>query len=113
MIRIIVNKENVVLTTGEICEYGYWDDEPDIKKWKISDYSYVINPEYSTAYTVDELPADYVPNKYLFINGEFVKNPDWVEPPKSNEERIAELENDIKNVWDEIAQAIEEGVNEV
>lgn len=38
------------------------------------------------------LPRDYVDFKYLFINGEFVRNPEWVEPEEPVESRLERIE---------------------
>ena len=34
------------------------------------------------------IPEDYVSGKYFYIDGEFVPNPDWQEPPLPTEEQV-------------------------
>lgn len=104
--KVLCDDNGHIVGVGPICEFGYWEDEPDRQKWKIDDYLYAIDFGY-TAYEVEDIPKDW--HKYLYINGEFVKNPDYVEPPKTDAERIADLEAQL----DAIANAIVEGVNDV
>lgn len=95
-------------------------DEP-FEKWKLEDEEgnlmyYAIDNGYTLVENVEH-PDDYIDGKYYYENGEFVLNEEW-QPYKSTEERIAELERQLANlngdaVWDEMAVAIEEGVNQV
>ena len=99
--------------------FGVFDEE--IEKWRLADEEdkllyYMIDWEYALIEDV-ELPADYEDGKYFFENGQFVLNEEW-KPYVSTEERIAELERQLAElngdaVWDEMAVAIEEGVNAV
>lgn len=112
-------KGNVVIAFAPNIEFGIYNE--DFEKWKLSDEEgelmfYVLDNEYTLVEGV-EIPEEYVDGKYFYENGEFVLNEDW-QPYKSPEERIAELERQLANlngdaVWDEMAVAIEEGVNEV
>lgn len=101
-------------------------DEPDLLKWG----QWNENGEFEhlcfidNNYTVDivncELPEDFNTGKYLWINGEFVEDPDWVEPPLPIEqqveilnENVSELNDDteiISECLDEVAVEIEEQV---
>ncbi|MFL2090080.1 DUF2977 domain-containing protein [Leuconostoc mesenteroides] len=58
------------------------------------------NPDYDTAVDVDKLPEDFfdnfVPEYYLFVNGNVVTNPNYVQPaipsePKTVGEMISDL----------------------
>lgn len=116
--KLLVSDKSIVEAAPNI-EFGIYDE--DIEKWKLSDEEgnliyYAIDNGYTLVEGV-ELPSDYESGKYYYENGEFVLNEEW-QPFKSTEERIAELERQLANlngdaVWDEMAVAIEEGVNQV
>lgn len=116
---ILVNGKVIAAHSPKI-QFGVFD-EP-IEKWALLNedrdvWMYLIDHDYTLVEDV-ELPEDYVDGKYFFVDGEFVLNEDWQPPLPSAEERIAELERQLANlsgdtVWDEMAIAIEEGVNEV
>lgn len=116
--QILVSGNNIVGYAPNIT-FGVFD-EP-FEKWRLADGEdkllyYMIDWDFTLIENV-ELPKDYEDGKYLFENGEFVFNEEWI-PYVSTEERIAELERQLANlngdaVWDEMAAAIEEGVNEV
>lgn len=109
----------VIIAYASKIEFGVYDE--DFEKWALYDSEgnvicYVIDKEYSVIENV-ELPADFTDGKYFYENGEFVLNEDW-KPYVSIEEKVAMLEEQLANlngdaVWDEMAAAIEEGVNEV
>lgn len=113
-------KGNDIIAFAPNIEFGVYDE--DFEKWKLSDEEgnlmfYAIDYGYTVADNVD-IPSDYVYGKYLYEDGEFVLNEDWQPPLPSTEERLAQLEEQLANlngdaVWDEMAVAIEEGVNQV
>lgn len=46
---------------------------------------------------VTAVPNEVVPGKYCYnVDNGFYENPDYVEPPKTPEERIAELESIVR-----------------
>ena len=118
---LLIYEKNIYTVAPKI-EFGVYD-EP-IEKWAMFDENgkvmwYAIDHNFTLVEDV-ELPSDYEDGKYFYENGEFVLNEDWKPfvPEQSMEERIAELEKQLENlngdaVWDEMALAIEEGVNEV
>ena len=116
---MILVQGNRVVASAESITYGVFD-EP-IEKWALLDANgnvimYFIDNGFTLVENV-ELPSDFEVGKYFYENGEFVANEDWG-TDVSVEERIAELERQIATlngdaVWDEMAAAIEEGVNEV
>lgn len=120
--QILVDRSNYVVAYAPIIEFGVYD-EP-IEKWGMFDEEgrilyYAIDNFFTLVKDVT-LPNDYEDGKYFYENGEFVLNEDWKPfvPEQSMEERIAELEKQLANlngdsVWDEMALAIEEGVNDV
>lgn len=113
-------KGSVIIAYAPNIEFGVYD-EP-IEKWKLADefgktMYYMIDNDFALVEDV-ELPSDYEDGKFLFEDGQFVENPEWEPPLPSAEERIAELEKKVAElggdaVWDEMAVAIEEGVNAV
>lgn len=113
-------KENIIIAYAPKIEFGVYD-EP-FEKWRLADefdktMYYMIDSNFILVEGV-ELPADYEEGKYFFEDGQFVLNEEWCPPLPSTEERIAELEKQIAElngeaVWDEMANAITEGVNEV
>jgi len=112
-------KENIIIAYAPKIEFGVYD-EP-FEKWRLTDefdktMYYMIDNDFTLVEGV-ELPSDYEEGKYFFEDGQFVLNKDW-KPYVSTEDRIAELEKQIAElsgdaVWDEMAVAIEEGVNAV
>lgn len=112
-------KENFIVIYAENIEWGLYHEPFEL--WKATDEKgelvcYAIDDDYTLVENV-ELPSDYEVGKYFFIDGEFVLNEDWqkfipIEEKVANLERqLASLNGDA--VWDEMANAIEEGVNEV
>lgn len=98
--KILVNG-NTIVTYGEEITFGVFD-EP-IEKWLIKRdgfVEYYIDNNYTVVDNVT-IPEDYEGGKYLFKNGEFVLNEGW-KPYKSQEERIAELEETIKTQQENI-----------
>ena len=119
--QLLLDGKNIYAYAPKIA-FGVYD-EP-IEKWGLFDENgdvmyYVIDHDFTFVENV-ELPSDYEDGKYFYENGQFVLNEEWhpYVPLPSNEERIAELERQLANlngdaVWDEMAVAIEEGVNQV
>jgi hypothetical protein len=104
--RLLVDENgNVIASAEESITFGLFENDPN-HKWALDGgkKGYVIDGNVMATdiadtvykvYEVDAVPEDYWCGKLLFVDGEFVENPNWVEPPeppKSNEERIAELE---------------------
>lgn len=120
--QILVDRSNYVVAYAPIIEFGVYD-EP-IEKWGLFDEDgnilyYVINHNFTLVEDAT-LPEDFEYGKYFYENSEFVLNEEWEPyvPEASVEERIAQIEEQIASlsgdgVWDEMALAIEEGVNDV
>lgn len=114
----ILVKGNTIYAIAENISYGKYEDE---EKWRLADANdnilyYMIDYGFTLVEDV-EIPSDYEDSKYFYENGEFVLNKEWKQY-KSPEERIAELEAEVARlkseaVWDQMAEAIQEGVNEV
>lgn len=118
--KILVAIDNSILgIADESIEFGLYENDPN-HKWALDNgrNGYVIDGNVMATdvadtvykiYEVDAVPEDYWSGKMLFTDGKFVENPNWVAPPKSDAERIAELEAQINAM----ASAITEGVNAV
>lgn len=116
--KILLNGKQIVAEAENI-SFGIYD-EP-IEKWRIADAEdkvmyYILDNGFELVEDVT-IPEDYESGKYFYENGEFILNEEW-KPYVSPEDRISALEKQIANlngeaVWDEMAVAIEEGVNEV
>ena len=106
---------NIIVAAAPKILYGVFDEA--FEKWALFDEEdnvlmYYIDYSFSKVEDV-ELPSDYADGKYFFVDGEFVLNEEWQPPLPPAEVRIAELERQLASMWDEMAVAIEEGVNEV
>lgn len=127
--KILVSSEGFVVASASGFAFGPWEERDTqngvvVHKWKAEDADggtrmYYIDenrgaidgstaPSY-TIHEVAEVPEGARCGKLLYIDGAFVANPDYEEPPKSDSERIADLEAQL----DAMADAIMEGVNEV
>lgn len=112
-------KDNIIIVAAPNISFGVFDDA--IEKWRIADEEdnlmcYWIDGGFQLVENV-ELPVDYESGKYFYESGQFILDENW-EPYVSPEDRIAELEKKVAElngdaIWDEMAIAIEEGVNEV
>lgn len=87
---VVVHKWKVEDENGNIL--GYWLDE---------NQKSIDGSEEPTlkVYEVDEVPDDWNTGKYLFVDGEFVENPNYTEPPKPIEARVTDNENDIGTLY--------------
>lgn len=114
--KILVNTNNEVFAYAPRIEYGFYEE--DCYKWCMSDdekiFMYVIDFNSQAiseeecmfkSYSVDEVPENFEPYKYLFVDSKFIENPNWVEPPKSDAERIAELETIVAEQKLQLQQA--------
>lgn len=103
--HILTTDSGVVLDYGVSIEFGIWD-EPNLEKWKIvkDEFFYYFIDNNFKVFTVDEIPDDFADSKYKYSEEEgFTLNPNY-STSSSDEE---------PDVWDEMASAITEGVNEV
>ena len=118
--KILVASNGMLVAPAYSFEFGAWEEKDvlngvTVHKWKGEDDNgniimYAIDenrgaidgtqPPAFSAYEVDTIPDGATVGKYLYIDGEFVENPDWVEPPKSDTERIAELEGETATLYE-------------
>lgn len=110
--KTLVSTAGYIVYSADSFSFGPWEaadtlNGVTVHKWKAEDtngnlLSYMIDENRAAidgsaepAYQIVEIesyPEDYVYGKYLYIDGAFVENPEWVEPEPTAEERIAELE---------------------
>lgn len=86
----ILVKEKRIVAAAEKISYGIYDE--DFYKWRLADSSnellyYVIDNDFLLIEDVT-LPEDYEEGKYIYENGSFEKNEDYV-PYESLEEQLA------------------------
>ena len=100
--KALKDENNFLLFEADNILYGKLDaSEPDVDKWGMYDGEgnillYAIDNNYSVVeFNPADKPEDYVEGKYFYINGEFILNPDWVEPPLPIEDRVTQLQEDI------------------
>ena len=64
----ILTNENVVFAFGESIEKGVWDNDLSMETYRIKNeevYHYAVISNF-VLYEVEELPADFEPNKYCY-----------------------------------------------
>lgn len=121
--KILVASNGIVVMSAHNFAFGEWEERDTINgvivhKWKAEDENgntmmylidenqksiYGIEQPVFTVHEVDEIPEGAEQGKYLFVDGAFVENPDWVAPPKTDAERIAELEAQNITLGEQIA----------
>lgn len=101
-------------------EFGVFD-EP-IEKWAAYDENdnviiYVMPFDEMTVVEIKaDIPEDYDSSKYLYIDDEFVLNPEWVEPPMPVEIVVKGLSEEVdlhSECLDEVAEIIVEDESEI
>lgn len=107
--KLLLDERDKIVAISNYIEYGVWGNVGDISSWKIGNNSYMMG-EFYTVKEVDEVPIYIKEGKYFYINGEYILDEDI---PNEYKERIETIEKEVKTIWDDIAIAIEEGVNEV
>lgn len=87
------------------------DDERNILGFYIDSNKLALDGNDEPAFQVFEVeafPDDYVSGKYLFIDDEFVENPDYVEPEPTPEEKIAVQEAKIAELEEVVTLLIDD-----
>lgn len=104
--QILTTNSGVVLDHGVSIEFGVWD-EPNFEKWKITKdefFYYYVDCNFKV-FTVNSVPNDFRDSKYIYSEEEgFTLNPNY---------NTSSDEDNNSTVWDEMAAAIQEGVNEI
>ena len=100
-IKALRDQNNFLIFEAPEIRFGKLDEyEPDQDKWGLYDENgnimlYAIDNDFEVVeFDPADKPEDYVSGKYFFIDGEFVLNPDWQEPPLPIEEQVQYLAGD-------------------
>lgn len=95
--ELLVKSTEIVCIADHI-DFGIFD-EPDVEKWAMYDENnnvlyYAIDGGFEKVTYDGEVPEDiYTYGKYIYNNGEVVLNPNYVEPPKPEVERLDDIES--------------------
>ena len=85
-----LDEHDIDSQTGEPIEkWGMYNEDGNVLLYAIDNNFEVV--EFDPA----DKPEDYVPYKYYFIDGQFVLNEDYVEPPLPTEEQVRINTEDI------------------
>ena len=103
--KILYNKiDGRIMVIAHRLEYGIFD-EPDVEKWAVYNEDDVFQNVFylgrdliSSDISAENIPEDWESGRYLFVNGEFVLNPDWHEPEPPVEEKVAALQEKIEEL---------------
>ena len=82
-----------------------WGTFEGEEKWALYDEDhniilYALDANFRVQEYDGELPEDiYVECKYIYDNGTIIQNPDWIAPPPTIEDQVAELSDDISDDW--------------
>ena len=93
--KLLLDNRKLILHIWEGIEFGTYDGE---EKWKVSEYLYMIDNGY-TCVEITDVPLEVIPEKYFYIDNEFVINPNYVNPSEQ-ERRITELETMLSALLD-------------
>lgn len=126
--KILTDKNGMTFFHAPNIVFGRWEESNDYPKWKMTDEDgttmlYILDTNQNAQeesecdlIVVDaELPEGYVDRKYLFTDGILVPNPDWVEPPMTQEqlsEKVVELTAALESM-DETFIELYEMVNQL
>ena len=95
--KALKDSNNVLLFEAPDIRFGKLDSyEPDVDKWGMYDAEgnillYAIGNFTVVEFDPADKPEDYESGKYFFVDGEFVLNPDWVEPLPPIEDQVRML----------------------
>jgi hypothetical protein len=92
--KLLLDSRNLIRYINTDIELGVWDDT-NIQKWRIGNY-YVIGEDF-TLVEVETLPLDVIPDKYFYIDGEFIANPNYV-GRSDIEQRLASIEYSLLDI---------------
>ena len=70
--KLLLDERNLIIAIGSSIEYGVWGNVKDIKSWKITEASYVMDGNYTLVDIGDtEIPTYVKEGQYYYIDGEF------------------------------------------
>nr|WP_295681489.1 hypothetical protein [uncultured Lachnoclostridium sp.]DAD92270.1 MAG TPA: hypothetical protein [Siphoviridae sp. ctQ0C17] len=102
--KLLLDSRKLILAMDDVIDFVTHES---YEKWKVGMFSYYMDNNY-TLEEVDEVPIDIVANKYFFIDGEFVVNPNWRNTP----EDISKIQEDNAKLKSELS-LLQEVVNEM
>lgn len=108
--KILINSENIIIATGEIVEFGIFDEE--FKKWKIQteeNFFYLIDYKFKSVEVTDK-PNDTLEYKYSYTTDKgFYLNPNYVEPINEEEEvkRLKQENSNLKAQLDNVQEVLD------
>jgi len=85
--KLLLDNRNLILVISNDIEFGTFEGE---EKWKVGNKMYFIDDDFSVA-EVESVPVEVIPDKYFYIDGEFVLNPNYSNPSEM-EAKVEELE---------------------
>lgn len=127
--KLLLAPTGHIIGGGQSITFGVWEELDMINgisvcKWKFEDEDenttmYALDGSLDAAINdgepvfhvveVESIPDDCFTDKYLYVDGEFIDNPDYVEPPKTLEELQEENEQLKKQIeTHKIEQALTE-----
>lgn len=94
--KYLIDRDGFIIEGADVIEFGIWD-EPEVEKWKLETGGnllfYAIDNGYSVVEPDRELTEEErYTSKYRFVDGILTLNTEYVEPPQTIEERIADIE---------------------
>lgn len=105
--KILVNTNKEVIFKSEMMDEVIEDGQ---KYWYYSENSRIFDNEYR-CFEVESVPEPL--QKYCYTEEKgFHLNPNWIEPPKSNEELILKLQKENASLKSELS-LLQEVVNEM
>ncbi|ABX43303.1 hypothetical protein [Lachnoclostridium phytofermentans] len=75
--KLLLDSRKLIIAISTEITFGTFEGE---EKWKVGNIYYIDN--WFTVTDVDDVPIDVIPNKYFYIDGEFVLNPNWANAPE-------------------------------
>lgn len=91
--KLLLNERNLIVAMGSSIEYGVWGNVGNVKSWKITNTTFVMDDNFTAIDIGDkEIPTYVVPGEYYYINEEF-KLAD--ECPNEYKDRIVDLESQL------------------
>lgn len=95
--KLLLDSRKLILAISEKIDFVIHED---MEKWRIGEYSYYMDNNYSVEEVLD-VPIFVVPDKYFYIDEEFILNPNWSNAP----DEIKELNKRIDAILLEKAES--------
>ena len=105
--KLLLDSRNLIRYIDTNIVFGIWDDT-NTPKWRVGNY-YVIGNDF-TLVEVETLPLDVIPDKYFYIDGNFVVNPNYV-GQSDIERRLAAVEGVLLDVLEKLDRLVNPAQN--